>query len=81
MRIVYLGKLADIAGKPAEDIALPEAITTSSALRTWLDDTRAFQGALLHRSVRMAINNEIVGDPHPVADQDEVALMPPVSGG
>ena len=57
MRIVYLGKLADIAGKPAEDIALPEAITTSSALRTWLDDTRAFQGALLHRSVRMAINN------------------------
>lgn len=81
MRIVYLGKLADIAGLPAEDITLPEAITSSSALRTWLDETRTFQGALLHRSVRMAINNEIVVDPHPVADHDEVALMPPVSGG
>ncbi len=81
MHIVYLGKLADIAGKSEEDIALPEAITTSSALRRWLDDTRAFQGALLHRTVRMAVNNEIVVDPHPVADHDEVALMPPVSGG
>ncbi len=81
MHIVYLGKLADIAGRPAEDIVLPATIATSSALRAWLDDTRAFQGALLHRSVRMAVNNEIVVDPHPVVDQDEVALMPPVSGG
>lgn len=81
MRVVYLGKLADIAGKRTEDIALPAAISTASALRTWLDETRAFQGALLHRSVRIAVNNEIVPDVHPVTDHDEVALMPPVSGG
>jgi sulfur-carrier protein len=81
MRVVYLGKLADVAGIRTEEILLPPTITTSASLRTWLDETRAFHGALLHRSVRMAVNNEIVVDHHPIFDHDEIALLPPVSGG
>ena len=38
-------------------------------------------GAFLDKSVRLAINNEIVVDPHPVSRSDEIAFMPPVGGG
>ena len=32
-------------------------------------------------SVSFAVNHEYVGRDHPLADDDEVALIPPVSGG
>ena len=53
----------------------------TAALRSWIDQTRGFDGALLHPSVRVAVNNEIVDDPSPVSDADEIAFMPPVGGG
>lgn len=81
MRVQYLGKLADISGMRSEDIALPAAIADTSALRSWLDETRGFHGQLLHHGVRTAVNNAVVPDPFPVANEDEIALMPPVSGG
>ncbi len=81
MRILYFGRLSDIAGGLSEDLRLPPGICDSSALRSWLDAARGFDGALRHRSVRTAVNNMIVPDPHPVSDTDEVAFMPPVGGG
>ena len=37
--------------------------------------------AALRAAIKLAVNQELVGDEHPVADGDEVALIPPVSGG
>jgi molybdopterin converting factor subunit 1 len=39
------------------------------------------QLAELERSVSFAVNQEYVGREHRLADNDEVALIPPVSGG
>ena len=81
VHVYYFGKLSDIAGHLSETIALPASVSDTQALRAWLDDKRGFDGALLHRTVRTAINSEIVIDPHPVNDEDEIAFLPPVGGG
>ena len=79
--VYYFGKLSDIAGHLSETIPLPASISDTRSLRAWLDAERGFEGALMHRTVRTAINNEIVVDPHPVTDEDEIAFLPPVGGG
>ncbi|WP_321489264.1 MoaD/ThiS family protein [uncultured Hyphomonas sp.] len=79
--ILYFGKLSSLFGALSEQAALPDGIADTEALRKWLDETRGFEGALMHNSVRVAVNSEIVADPFPVADSDEVAFLPPVGGG
>jgi molybdopterin converting factor subunit 1 len=39
------------------------------------------QLADLERSISFAVNQEYVGREHPLSHNDEVALIPPVSGG
>ena len=80
-QILYFGRLSDVAGTGAETLDIPEDITDSASLRRWLDGEKSANGALLEKSVRLAINSEIVIDPHPVANGDEIAFMPPVGGG
>ncbi|WP_300394591.1 molybdopterin converting factor subunit 1 [Henriciella sp.] len=80
-QILFFGRLMDVTGKAEETITLPDTVRDTSALRRWLDQDRGLQGALLEKTVRLAINNEIVADPHPVNDNDEIAFMPPVGGG
>lgn len=79
--ILYFGRLADVTGTPQETLSLPASIGTGSALRHWLDEEKSLGGALLEKTVRLAVNSEIVGDSHPVKDGDEIAFMPPVGGG
>ena len=80
-QLLYFGRLSDVTGTPEETITLPAAIRDTSALRRWLDTDRGLGGALMEKTVRLAINSEIVTDPHPVSDGDEIAFMPPVGGG
>lgn len=79
--ILYFGRLSDVAGTGAETLDIPVDITDTAALRRWLDDAKSANGAFLEASVRLAVNSEIVVDPHPVAPTDEIAFMPPVGGG
>ena len=79
--ILYFGKLSSLFGELSEQAMLPNEISDTGALRKWLDETRGFDGALLHNSVRVAVNSEIVDDPFPVSDTDEIAFLPPVGGG
>lgn len=80
-QVIYLGKLGDLAGGQAESLALPAEITSTGALRKWLDTERGFGGALLHRTVRIAVNAELVPDTFAICDADEIAFLPPIGGG
>ena len=80
-RILYFGKLSDVTGTFGEDVRMPDEIADSETLRAWLDRERGFAGALLHKSVRIAINGEIVTGSMHVSNSDEIAFMPPVGGG
>lgn len=79
--ILYFGRLEDVLGLKSEQRDLPGEMTSTTALRTWLDECHNAGGALLEASVRVAINNQIVADPAPVSNTDEIAFMPPVGGG
>ena len=79
--ILYFGKLSSLFGELSEQASLPDRISDTALLRKWLDETRGFDGELMHNSVRVAVNSEIVADPFPVSDMDEIAFLPPVGGG
>lgn len=52
---------------------------TVSGLRKILEDKYPSMKAL--RSLLIAVNNEYAEDSQPLSDSDEIALIPPVSGG
>lgn len=78
MRIVFLGKLADLAGDAELAVAAP--LDWAGLLKS-LEPGLAAQAA--GEKVRIALNGGILTDKAALAarDGDEVALLPPVSGG
>lgn len=85
IRFVYLGKLADIAGKPESQFA------SSSGDLDWPDilallDNHVREGladAVRDVRVKVALNGAVLSDREGLVarDGDEVAFLPPVSGG
>lgn len=82
-RLVFLGRLEDLAG--AAEIAVP--LARSASLSVVLDSLPSELVAGLRSSkVRVAVNGALVSAEHSfdaltVADGDEIAFLPPVSGG
>jgi molybdopterin synthase sulfur carrier subunit len=82
VRLVYLARLRDAFGMSGEAFALPDAPTVAAML----DALRARGGAWSNelapgRAVRVAVNHALVGPATVLHDADEVALLPPVTGG
>jgi molybdopterin synthase sulfur carrier subunit len=78
VKLVFLGKLADLAGVPEKDVAAP------LDWRALLDALPGPLGeAVRGEKVRLALNGAVLADKTALAasDGDEVALLPPVSGG
>lgn len=78
VKVVFLGKLADLAGAAEREFAAP---LDWKRLIEALDPH--FAAELEGRKVRIAINGEVLGDKFALqaGDGDEIALLPPVSGG
>ncbi|OYW44178.1 MAG: molybdopterin synthase sulfur carrier subunit [Sphingomonadales bacterium 32-68-7] len=78
VKLVFLGKLADLAGAPDKDVAGP---------LDWAGLLAALPGPLGEAArgerVKLAVNGVILAEKTAVAarDGDEIALLPPVSGG
>ncbi len=80
LRIRLFAQLRERAGADAIEAELPEGATVADALREL--GGRPPLGELLARlPVRMAVNREVVGGDTPLHASDELALLPPVSGG
>ena len=81
MRVTLLafGTLCDLPGGTPGSLDLPSGAT----VRDLLDRCRALHPdhAALWSSIAVAVNREYVPATHPLADGDEIALLPPVSGG
>ena len=74
MRITFFGRLGD--GAPAGPV--PLGVRDTGALRAWLSESRP---ELLDESIRIAVNDEMILGDRPLGDDDEVAFLPPMSGG
>ena len=78
IKLVFLGKLADLAGAPDKDVPGP------LDWRGLLDALPGQLGeAVRGEKVKVALNGTVLADKTALAanDGDEVALLPPVSGG
>src|SRR5277367_6001333 len=79
VRVLFFGMLKDLAGRGSESLSLPEDATLDDAL-THLRKEIPRLDALLP-SIAMSINQEYAGPESRLNPDDEIALLPPVSGG
>lgn len=77
--MLLFAKLRDAAGTDRVAVEVP-AGTTVSQLKRALGLGCPAAAALLERSA-IAVNHEFAPDDRPLAATDEVAAIPPVSGG
>lgn len=79
MRVLFFAQLKDAAGGDAVEIALPSPLDSE---QLWEILVEKFPALADHKkNVRLARNWEYVGAETIFSDGDEVALIPPVSGG
>ena len=76
-RILYFASLRDAAGCDAEQVAA----TTADARELYAQLRRRHAFALDAERLRVAVNGEFAPWERPLADGDEVAFLPPMSGG
>ncbi len=85
VKFVFLGKLADLAGTHERIFAEADGVVDWTDLLAWLEvwSSPALSAAVAGEKVRIAINGELLKDKTALAakDGDEVAFLPPVSGG
>jgi molybdopterin converting factor subunit 1 len=80
--VLLFGRLKDAFG--AASIAMPDGVGTAAELRARLVAMNPGLAKLLRaKTVRIAVNQELVADEAgtPVSADDEIALLPPLSGG
>ena len=74
VRLILFAGLRQAAGFKRETVSLPEAATVGDLLESRLPD-------FLDRTFYVAVNEEFAQRDTVLHDGDEVALLPPVSGG
>jgi molybdopterin synthase catalytic subunit len=81
MRVIvqFFGPAADVTGVTDREYELPDAATLAELLRQLHTDYPPFARA--GAAIRYAVNCEYATLAHPLGDGDEVAVIPPVSGG
>jgi molybdopterin synthase catalytic subunit len=78
-RVLFFGVLKDLVGRPSEDAELPEGSTLGGVLESYarrFPPLRAMTG-----SIAAARNQQLADFSAEVEEGDEVAFLPPVSGG
>src|SRR4051812_3223264 len=79
VQVLFFGQLKDLTGNAAESLALGERATVRDVLQHYAEK---FPSILkLSPSLALSVNQEYASQDAPLRDGDEVALLPPVSGG
>ncbi|HEY5233436.1 MAG TPA: MoaD/ThiS family protein [Verrucomicrobiae bacterium] len=79
MRVLFFAQLKDVTGCDAVELALPSPLNRE---QFWAALLEKFPGLREHLgNVRLTRNWEYADAGTQFADADEVALIPPVSGG
>jgi sulfur-carrier protein len=83
MKILYLARLREALGQAEETVQPPDTVRTVADLLAWLRQRGgAFATELAEsRRFRVAVNHAVARKDSPVADGDEIAIFPPVTGG
>lgn len=79
IRVLFFGVLRDLLGSGSDDVSLPEGATLHDLLARY--EAQAPRLKQLAPTLALAINQEYAPPAAPLRDGDEVAFLPPVSGG
>lgn len=78
VNVLLFASYADALGRSSLELSLPDAATAGDVVAR----VRAMPGAgALPPAPLVAVNLTYAAATHPLADGDEVALIPPVAGG
>jgi molybdopterin synthase sulfur carrier subunit len=82
LTVLYLARLREAFGHRQESVELGDGATTADLIQTLRARGDVWATELAPgRAVRIALNQEMCTGAAPLADGDEVALFPPVTGG
>jgi molybdopterin synthase catalytic subunit/molybdopterin converting factor small subunit len=79
VRVLFFGVLKDLVGKASDSISLPENATLGDVLTHYEEAIPQMKETAA--SLAMSVNQEYAGPGTRLRPGDEVALLPPVSGG
>jgi len=79
VRILFFGVLKDLAGQGGESLQLPDDATLGDVLNHY--EVRIPRLREWVSSIAMSVNQEYAGPEAKLSQGDEIALLPPVSGG
>ena len=79
IRVLFFGTLKDLTGRTCESLSLPENATLGDVLRHYEQAVPRLKE--FTPSLAMSVNQEYAGTDMRLRQGDEVALLPPVSGG
>jgi MoaE-MoaD fusion protein len=79
VRVLFFGMLKDLAGKSSDLLDLPELASVADVLAHYQARVPRFKDSL--PSLAVAVNQQYAGPETKLKLDDEVALLPPVSGG
>jgi len=82
VRVLYFGVLKELFGTAEEELVAPEGTTVGNLLRIMGERTSNLKmETKMWQSTAVAVNREYSSHGAVLRDGDEVALLPPVSGG
>ena len=79
VRVLFFGMLKDVAGKPSDVIELADGASVRDMLARYESQMPRLKESL--PSLAVAVNQQYAGPDTKLKPDDEVALLPPVSGG
>jgi molybdopterin converting factor subunit 1 len=79
--VLYFAVLKDVFGREREELELPAGATVSGLLELLRERAARATGRRSLDSIAVAVNQEYARADAVLEDGDEVALLPPVSGG
>lgn len=79
VRVLFFGMLKDLAGRDGEVLQLPEHATLSDVFMHY-EEMNPRLGELA-ASIAISVNQQFAGPDSSLREGDEVAFLPPVSGG
>jgi molybdopterin converting factor small subunit len=83
VKLVFLGKFGDVAPSSLSEIALSAQVKTLSDIWDWIVRQHPILGKALATTKTRIVHNQTVAHDlsASVADGDEIAFLPPMSGG
>src|SRR5580658_3375776 len=79
VRVLFFGMLKDLAGKSSDVLDLPEGALVRDLMEHYVSEIPQMRQSMA--SLAVAVSQEYAGPETVLKSDDEVALLPPVSGG